>query len=413
MKRIACLIILMFVLSGCADGSLGSNPWDNVGTQQAVNGPNQIAPQPATPAPPAQPALAQQPAQMAQPAPVKIALLLPLSGKNAELGQSMLQAAQLALFDMGYNSFELMPRDTKATPEGAITATQSAINDGAQLLVGPLFSSEVRAVRGVASANGVNMIAISTDWAQAGGSTFIMGFLPFSQVQRIVDYAVAKGYRRIGIVAPQSEYGNAVVNFYTALASRYRLQPVISRVAPNQTDMTAAMQPFVTNGQGNVDAVLIAAGGTQASQIAAALTASGLGPDKVKRLGTGLWDEAPLARDANLAGAWYAAPQPDLRRNFEQKYWSTYGKSAPRLATLSYDATALAAVLARKSAMNNGRPSFDRASITNPNGFSGIDGIFRFQNDGLVDRGMAVMEMRGGAPVMISPAPQTFQRQAY
>lgn len=422
MKRILGLFILLLTLSGCAGNDIETSPWANMGSQQAVSDPSQIA-TPARPAvqPPVQAQTPSQfpapPAPAGHPSPVKVALLLPLTGKNADLGQSMLQAAQLALFDLGYDSFELMPRDTRATPEGAKAAAESAIGSGAQLLLGPLFSQEVRAAKPVAAMHNVNMVAFSTDWAQAGGNAYIMGFLPFSQVKRVVEFAVSKGYRRIGIVAPQTDYGNAIVNYYAALSSRYGLQqPVIARTAAGQSDYTIAVQPFLmggTQGQPAVDAILIAAGGDQASRIAAALTAAGMGPDRVKRLGTGLWDESQIARDPNLAGAWYAAPQPDLRRAFEQKYWATYNQAPPRLATLSYDATALAAVLARKSAANNGTPAFDRTSIGNPNGFSGIDGIFRFQNDGLVDRGMAILEISGGAARVIATAPQTFQKQAF
>ncbi len=401
MKRILGLFILLAALSGCGGGY--GNPWDGQRTQApAASGPDGIVPGVGQPQTQAQ---AQTPGT---PQPVKVGLLLPLSGRNAALGQSLLQASQLALFDMGYTGFELMPRDTKATPDGAKAAAESAIAGGAQMLIGPLFSAEVRAVKPVAASGGISMVAFSTDWTQAGGNAFIMGFLPFSQVQRIVEYAASKGYRRIGVVAPQDDYGNAVVNYYQALISRSGLQPgPVVRIQNGQRDF----QPVAaTLAQGQPDAVLIAVGGDQAAAVAAQMTAAGMGPDKVKRLGTGLWDDSPLTRDLNMKGAWYAAPQPDLRRNFEQQYRVAYSQAAPRLSTLAYDATALAAVLARTGYMEQGRPAFDRQSIMNPNGFSGIDGILRFQPDGLADRGMAILEMTPSGPSVVSPAPRTFQR---
>ncbi len=406
MKRILGLFILLGALAGLTGcgGGYGSGPWSQP-TSQAPAGaaPGGILPG-------AQAQAATVPAPGAAMPSVKVALLLPLSGQTAALGQSMLQAAQLAVFDMGDRSFELMPRDTGATPEGARAAAESAIGAGAQLLIGPLFSAEVRAVKPVAATRNVSMVAFSTDWTQAGGNTFVMGFLPFSQVQRIVEYAAAKGYRRIGVIAPDTDYGNAVVNYYSAVISRTGLQPgPVLRISSGQADLQARIAAFA-QGQPGPDAVLMAVGGDQAASIAALLTANGMGPDKVKRLGTGLWDDSPLARDPNMQGAWYAAPQPDLRRPFEQKYAASYGQPAPRLSTLAYDATALAAVLARTGYMAAGRPAFDRASISNPNGFSGIDGILRFQSDGLADRGMAVMEMNGGAVSVIAPAPRTFQK---
>ena len=100
--------------------------------------------------------------------PVKVGILLPLSGKHERIGQSMLQAAQLAVFDMGYDNFELIPRDTEGTPQGALKATTSAINDGAQILLGPLFANSVRAAQQAAKRKNINVIAFSTDWTLAG-----------------------------------------------------------------------------------------------------------------------------------------------------------------------------------------------------------------------------------------------------
>ena len=119
------------------------------------------------------------------PASVKVAILLPLTGRNATLGQSMLQAAQLALFDMGNNNFTLIPRDTQGTAQGASIAASKAINDGAQLILGPLFSDSVRATQAIAKQHNVNVIAFSTDWTLADRQTFLMGFMPFSQVERV------------------------------------------------------------------------------------------------------------------------------------------------------------------------------------------------------------------------------------
>lgn len=367
-----------------------------------------------------------QPVSTSAMPPVKVALLVPLSGKQADLGQAMLQAAQLALFDMGYNTFELMPRDTKGSAEGAREAAQSAINDGAQMILGPLFAYEVRAAQDVTSRYNINMIAFSTDWTLAGGNTYIMGFLPFDQVQRIVDYAGAHGMRRIGVLAPDNDYGNAVVSAFNNAAYRTGVTPTdIMKFPPNGGDMSAIVRQFshydersggaqpgqaASTGPAPYDAVLLPVGGEQARAIGNLLSYYDLDSPQVKRLGTGLWDDEALATEPALAGAWFAAPSPEARRGFETRYGQLYGHRPPRLSTLAYDATALAAVLARNGYQTMGHPAFDRASLTNPNGFAGLDGVFRFRGDGLVDRGMAVLEFRETAIKTLDPAPATFQR---
>lgn len=382
--------------------------------------------------------------------PVKVALLVPLSGPHQELGQAMQNAAQLALFDMGYDTFELMPRDTGNSPETARQAAASALDDGAQLILGPVFADAVRAVKPAAAARGVNVIAFSTDWSVAGGNGYIMGFLPFGQVQRIAGYAAQHNVRRLGIFAPDNEYGTAVVNAYqnaargmglpAAAVSRFpanqanlndaaknfarydqrlaayapRLKPLEDRVKANPQDRDALAQIAALKQEAQAtlpyDAVLLPVGGDRARAIADLLQVYDLGPDHVRLLGTGLWDDTALARHPALKGAWFAAPQPDLRAGFERNYRNTYGGMAPpRLATLAYDATALAVVLARNGVQATGRPHFDHQAITNPNGFAGIDGIFRFRPDGLVERGQAVLTFRDMNIQLLERAPATFQ----
>jgi ABC-type branched-subunit amino acid transport system substrate-binding protein len=349
-------------------------------------------------------------------APVKVALLVPLSGKNAQLGQAMLQAAQLALFDMGNAAFQLMPHDTGSSPASAQKAAQLAVAEGAQLILGPLFSGDVRAVRNIAARAGINIVSFSTDWTVAGDNVFIMGFTPFEQVQRVTEYAASKGVRTLGVLAPQNDYGNVVVSAASNSAPRFGLNIAdVRRFPPGSEDLSEIIGAFshvynnVPPAQPPYDAVLLPFSGRQVRSAAEMLTQDGMPPNLVHRLGTGLWDDSDLATEADLDGAWFAAPSPDLRRDFESRYFELYSKSPPRLATLAYDATALASVLARNGAASHGRPDFDRVSITSPNGFSGIDGIFRFRPDGLVERGLAVLEIRAGTVRVIDPSPATFQ----
>ena len=351
---------------------------------------------------------------------IKVALLVPMSGPHADVGEAIVNASQLALFDVGGDTFEIMPRDTKGTASGAYSAAETALAEGAQLILGPLFAEEVRAVSPLAAAKRVNLIAFTTDWKQAGSHTYVMGFLPFGQVQRVAQYAAAKGLRRIGVIAPQTEYGNAVLSAYNAHAQQYGLTTVDQiRFRPGDTSLGPVVQRFarydarkLPNGgfaPAPFDAVFLPVGGSDAQTLANLLSYYELEPGNVKRLGTGLWDDAGMAREANLNGGWFAAPDPKARAAFDNKYRDAYGTTAPRLASLGYDATALAAVLARSGIQRNGAPAFDRAAITNPNGFAGIDGIFRFRPDGLAERGLAILEIRNGQAVVIDPAPRTFQ----
>lgn len=311
---------------------------------------------------------------------VKVAILLPLSGSNAGVGQSMLQAAQLAVFDMGYDNFELMSLDTGGTPQGASAAATKAIAQGAQLILGPLFAEEVRAVKSITSMRNINVLAFSTDWTLAGGNTFIMGFLPFGQVERITSFAADMGVKKVAVAAPADQYGTTVSASFETEARERGL--TITRALSDVS---------------GYDAVFIPAGG-------AALTSTlmRVSNKNARKLGTGLWDDERVAALPEMNGAWFAAPSPSARANFESRYQSTYGSKPVRIATLAYDASALAQALAKSG------QGFTASALTNPSGFFGIDGVMRFGKSGLVERGMAVLEMRNGRMVEIAPAPKSF-----
>ncbi len=341
---------------------------------------------------------------------VKVAILLPLSGAQSSVGQSMLQAAQLSLFDMGYTNFNLIPRDTKGTADGASAAAHSAIKDGAQLILGPLFANSVRAVKAVAKPNNINVIAFSTDRALADNATFLMGFMPFSQVDRITQYANAQGYNSFALIAPRDKYGDLVTNRFEKTA-RSNNSAIVKSIRfmpgdPAVINQVATLKP--TSNTADFKAVFMPVGGTQIETISSALSYNKLMPTQIKRLGTGLWDDPHIAAQPNMQGAWFAAPAASARRSFEQKYLSTYGQRPVRLSTLAYDATALAAILARNGFQKGSNPDYNHAALTNPNGFSGTDGVFRFQSNGLVERALSVLELRNGRIVEIDPAPQRF-----
>jgi branched-chain amino acid transport system substrate-binding protein len=337
---------------------------------------------------------------------VRVALLLPLSGKSGEMGQSMLKAAQMALFDVGSANFELVPRDTKSTPDGAANAAQAAIADHEALILGPVFAEDLKAVRPIAQSANIPVIAFTTDWKQAGGDTYIMGFLPFAQVSRVAQFAQAKGYDHIGVFAPQTEYCDVVLS----TLQRTGVNVVkVGRYSPQQPDLSEIVADFAATSKVDdgfqFNALMLPIGGEGLRSLMSIFEQHGIRTANVKLLGTGLWDDPNLTRDPAVFGGWFAAPDPALRRDFERRYSENYGGNPPRLASLAYDATALSAVLAR---MGNNGHVYSRDVLTNPRGFAGIDGVFRFRSDGLSERGLAVLEIQSGRDVVIDPAPTAF-----
>jgi ABC-type branched-subunit amino acid transport system substrate-binding protein len=380
---------------------------------------------PPPPRPPERPGPINPPAA----GPVKVALLVPLSGANADLGKAMLEAAQLALFTTDSERLTLVPRDTAGTAEGAANAARSAISDGAQLILGPLLAAEVEAVKPVARDAKINVIAFSTATQLAGGNVFLMGFLPKQEVVREVSFARDKGLSRFAALAPNSQYGHLMADALreAATASGGSVAK-IEYLDAKAADPTAAVKRLLSAGAATspgtstgpapsspppsadaaFDALLLPEGGAQLKQIARQLKDAGVDAARVRLLGSGLWDDPAITGEPALYGGWFAASPPEPRREFESRFQATYGRPAPRLASLAFDAAALAAVLGKSA----GEP-ISQEAILNPNGFTGVDGLFRFTKEGLVQRGLAVLEVEPQGNLAVSPAPQNFQDFSY
>ena len=336
---------------------------------------------------------------------MNVALLLPLTGASGALGQAMLNAAQMALFDLADDRLELLTRDTQGSAAGAASAAQSAISDGAQLILGPLLAAEVEAVKPVAQAAHIPVLAFSTATQLAGQGIYLMGFTPDQEIARVTAYAHQHGHNLFALLAPRSPYGEVVSEAVKEAVTANGATLVRSEFYDASTnDMATAVRRFASEGH-DYDALFLPEGDGRLKALAPQLPYFDIDPGQVKFLGTGLWDEPGLGTEPELDNAWYAAPPPNLRANFEKRYQELYKTMPPRLATLGYDATALAAVLSHAPEGAN----FSDAALTSPNGFSGVDGIFRLFPNGLVQRGLGVLEVQRGGGVVIDPAPQSFQ----
>ncbi len=370
---------------------------------------------------------------------VRVGLLLPLSGPDGALGKALLRASQIAVFDIADDSFLLMPQDTAGTPDGAHAATRVSVARGVRLLLGPLFSESVAAAIAPAREAGVNIVAFSNNRAVAGEGAYLIGLLPREQVIRVVGHARAQGVLRFAALAPDTPYGHQVVeDLAEAVAniggSLVRTQffaensddmsRAVRRIArydsrraallelrkqlQEQGESTVQLKTLDTWGDVDFDALFVPSSGAELKQIGALLPFFDVDTSKVRLLGMASWMTPRLGREPALVGAWFAAPITDTREEFERRYRELYGEPPHRLAVLAYDATALAAVLAR----TEGGATFDAESLTSPNGFAGTGGIFRFLPSGEVQRGLAVLEVEPWGFAVRSPSPETFEEMS-
>ena len=363
------------------------------------------SPQPSTPLPPPKPTgpVAGSPTTASGKA--RIALLLPLSGRSAPIGQSMQQAAELALFDTGAKDLALAAYDAGESGDAAIQAYKRAQADGCALILGPLFGSSAAALAPMRRADRTNIISFSNDESVAQPGLWVIGIAAPPQVRRVVDYTVSTGIKRFAVLSPRSTYGDQMASTLQSHVAMRGGTVVASETYDERSDVSVAAKRLAdaTQGQGKL-AILLPIAPPRLNTVLASLSANGLDPKSVQLIGTGVWDVPGIGSDPMLRGAWYAAPDPARRADFERKYVATYGRPPHRLATLAYDAVSLAAQLARLKPGGD----FSAEAIANPNGWSGVDGVFRLLPDGHTERALAVIEVQGDRGAVVSPAPNTF-----
>jgi ABC-type branched-subunit amino acid transport system substrate-binding protein len=356
--------------------------------------------------PPPAPAANQAPQSAIGNGQIKVGLLLPLSAPgNAGLaGQSMRNAAELALAEFNNPNIQLLVKDDAGTAQGAQQAAQEALDQGAEIILGPLFAHSVTQAAQVARARNVPVIAFSTDSNVAGRGVYLLSFLPESDVDRIVEYAISQGRRSFVAMVPDNAYGAVVEAEFKQVVSRKGGRVVALERYPAQGGNMGDAAKLIAQAATHADVLFLPDAGDGVISAVQALNAAGLNLKRLQVIGTGLWDDPRIFGEPSVAGGWYPAPDSAGFRAFATRYRARFNQDPVRTATLAYDAVALVAALVK----TQGPRRFAPDTLTNASGFAGIDGVFRFRADGTNQRGLAVLRVTSSGGQVVSPAPHTF-----
>ena len=337
---------------------------------------------------------------------VKVGLILPLTaaGNAAVAAQSMRNAAEMALAEFNSPDIQLIVKDDGGSAPGAQQAAQQALDEGVEIILGPLFGLTVGPVGQLARARKMPVIAFSTDANVASRGVYLLSFLPESDVDRIVGYAAGQGKRSFAALVPDNAYGTvAEAAFKQAVARRNSRVISLERYPLDKSQMQGPIRT-VAAAAARADALFIPDGADAVPAVVQGLISNGLDTKKVQLLGTGLWEDQQIFATPQLDGAWYAGPDSASFRAFSSRYRTRYGQDPVRTASLAYDAVALIAALTK----TQGKQRFSEEVLTNASGFTGIDGLFRFRPDGTNQRGLSVMRVTPQGGQVINPPPKAF-----
>ncbi len=340
----------------------------------------------------------------------KAALILPLSanGNAGMAAQSMKNAAEMALAEFNSPDVQLVVKDDAGNAGTARSVAEQAMDEGCQIVLGPLFAPAVRSVGQVARQRGIPVIAFSTDASIATRGVYLLSFLPESDVVRVLSYSFSTGKRSYAGLVPDNAYGSVVEAAFREDVARRGGRVVAMERYPSDRNKLAESVKIVAQSARSADAIFVPDGADTVPSVVSALQSGGVDIRRVQLLGTGLWDDPRIFNDGAMLGGLYAAPDASGFAGFSQRYRSRYGQEPIRTATLAYDAAALIAALVRTQGPQ--RPTDEM--LTNPSGFAGIDGVFRFKPDGTNERGLAVLRVAAGGGQVVSPAPKSFNGSA-
>lgn len=334
---------------------------------------------------------------------VKVALLLPQTGNAAQTATSLRNAAEMALAEFNNPDIQLLVKDDKGTAQGAQEAAQAAIAEGAEIILGPVFAQSVAAAGQVARQSGVPVIAFSTDASVAGRGVYLLSFPPQGDVERIVGHSAQAGKKSFAALVPDNAYGTVVEAAFKETVAKVGGRIVsFERYTPGKA-AADVVQRSASAAQ-SADALFVPGSADSVPAIASSLAAAGVDTRRVTLLGTGLWDDPTVLAAPAMAGARFAGADQSGWQSFSSRYRARYGGDPVRTASLTYDAVSLIAALVQ----TQGAQRFSEATLTNPSGFRGVDGVFRFRPDGTIQRALSVMEIGGGAARVVSPAPSSF-----
>lgn len=342
---------------------------------------------------------------------VQVALLIPSgSGKEQDevFGLNLENAARLAIKDMSNVTIDLKVYRTGGDATTAAAMAKQAVDEGAQVILGPFYSEEANAAGAAVAASGVSVLAFSNNAAIAGGNVLVLGQTFDNTAKRLASYAVRSGKGKIMIVHDKNVAGElgktAISNGITAAGGSVA---GVSAYEYSQNGIVDATRGIVEAAKATGANALFLTADTAGALplLSQLLVENGIDRATVQFIGLTRWD-IPAATTAlpGVQGGWFALPDPGLQAQYQARYTAAYGSTPVAVSGLAYDGIAAIGALAASA----GGGPISHAALTQPNGFAGVSGIFRFLPNGTNERGLAIAAIREGQVVVIDSAPRSF-----
>ncbi len=341
--------------------------------------------------------------------PVPVALLVPQSSDGtARIAADLENAARLAAAQLDDLKIDFRVYDTAGDATVAASVAQQAVDDGAKIIIGPLYAEAANAVGTAVADDGINVLSFSNNTTIAGGNVFVLGKTFDNTARRIVSFAAEQGKKRAMVIHSDGIDGQMGLNAFQGAAADTNLRIVSAQSFELTQESVVNTVPLIRASAEieDVDTLFLTSSSAGALPLLAQLLPeAGLDPANVQYVGLTRWDIPPQTLELNgLQGGWFAVPDLTRTQNFSAQFQEQFGNRPHQLASLAFDGIAAIGALAQAG--------FDdiltREALTQPSGFQGVDGIFRLKDDGTNERGLAIATVQDKQVLIIDPAPRSF-----
>ncbi len=341
--------------------------------------------------------------------PVPVALLVPQSSDGtARIAADLENAARLAAAQLDDLKIDFRVYDTAGDATVAASVAQQAVDDGAKIIIGPLYAEAANAVGTAVADDGINVLSFSNNTTIAGGNVFVLGKTFDNTARRIVSFAAEQGKKRAMVIHSDGIDGQMGLNAFQGAAADTNLRIVSAQSFELTQESVVNTVPLIRASAEieDVDALFLTSSSAGALPLLAQLLPeAGLDPANVQYVGLTRWDIPPQTLELNgLQGGWFAVPDLMRTQIFSAQFQEQFGNRPHQLASLAFDGIAAIGALAQSG--------FDdiltREALTQPSGFQGVDGIFRLKDDGTNERGLAIATVQDKQVLIIDPAPRSF-----
>ena len=343
--------------------------------------------------------------------PVPVALLIPRGSAQASdnlLANNFENAARLAMRDLNGVQIDLRVYATAGNAQTAADQAARAVNDGAQIIIGPLYAEAANAAGLAAASKGINVLTFSNNTTIAGGNVFVLGATFQNTANRLVSYAASQGRNRIVVVHAQDVAGQIGRAAITSAIARNGASLAGTVDYPLSQQGLIAAVPRVkaaVDSSGANSVFLTAAPSAGLPLLTQLLPEAGVSPTTTQYIGLTRWDTpAQTLELPGVQGGWFTLPDPASSNAFAGKYAAAYGTQPHPLAGLAFDGIAAVGALVRSGRSD----ALSRSALTQSSGFQGASGVFRLLSNGTNQRGLAIATVRDRRVAIISPAPRAF-----